>query len=242
MATIGRVSMHTKSENISYISFDGYVNYKPTKGLFSVYLTETKESTEVSEIKGALITRRNVALASSVDDKPVTSGDFDSFNEKLYFRETVKGGKLVAKEVTYAEAKDAQHKYFASNSYRLGSSYYLVTEKGAVLKLILTWTTRQKVNEQLDDMGEIDFLTISASKDTVTVWTGSRSQEVYELSAVNSTKEYTRKAVDKINETVNKLQEILEYKKSGKSTDEWVTAEDANKVFEDKEESNDLPI
>ena len=243
--------MHQASSNTApYVKFDGYVNYKPTKWVFSVYLTEAKESKEVKTIAWALITRRNVALATSNDDNPVTSQDFDGFEEKLYFRESVKNGKVVAKDLTYSEAKDEQHKHFASNSYRLGSALYLVTEKGATLKVVLTWTTRAKVNEQLDALENIDFITLSVSDKSVTVGSGSRSQEVYEINIKEETKEYNRTAMDKINGTVNILNQILEYKKTGKSTapaDEWVTVADAEEAFADtkedkKAETDDLPI
>jgi len=41
-----------------------------------------------------------------MSDNPVSSNDFDSFDEKLFFKETIKGGKVVAKDVTYNEAKE----------------------------------------------------------------------------------------------------------------------------------------
>jgi len=126
-----RIAMHQAgASTVPYVKFDGYINFKPTTGMFTVYLSESGEKTEVKEVKGALITRRNIALASSPSDNPVQSQDFDSFSEKLMFREVVKGGKLIAKDLTYAEARDEQHRYFLSNSYRLGSVYYIVTEKG----------------------------------------------------------------------------------------------------------------
>lgn len=251
-----RVSMHTASSNTApYVKFDGYVNYKPTKGVFSVYLSESKESKDIKKISGALITQRNVALATSHDDNPVTSQDFDGFDEKLYFRETVKAGKTVAKDLTYSEAKDEAHKLFASNSYRLATAMYLVTEKGAVLKVVLTGTTRSKVNEQLEAFESIDFITLSAGAETVTVGSGSRSQEVYELTVTEETKEYNRVAIDKINGTVNTLKNILEYKKTGKTSepieDEWITADDVADTFKDEPkakakaveaEEDDLPI
>ena len=243
-----RVAMHTASSStVPYVKFDGYVNYKPTKWLFSVYLSESKEVKDVKKIAWALITSRNVVSASSMWDNPVSSNDFDSFDEKLFFKETIKNGKVVAKDVTYSEAKDWQHRFFASNSFRLGTALYLVTEKWAVLKVIFNWTTRAKVNEQLEAFKNIDFITLEAKEETVTVGSGSRSQEVHEVKVTEETKEYKREAIDKINWTVNTLKNILEYKKTGKSTtpsDDEVSASDAEDVFtwtELKEDDN-LPI
>lgn len=240
-----RVSMHTQNETASYVKFDWYVNYKPTKWVFSIYISETKQSTEVTKMWWALITRRNVALASSKADNPVSSQDFDGFDEKLFMKETIKWGKVLSKGLTYTETKEKADSLFYTNSFRLGSAYYLVTEKWAVLKLILTWTTRSKVNALLDDMWDIDFLTFEASKDTIVVWSWSRSQEVHELKVTWSTKEYTRVAIDKINSTVNTLKEILKNKTSWSSTvwttESTATTADAEEVFSDAS-SDDLPI
>jgi len=235
-----RISMHTQSEQVNYVNFDWYVNYKPTKWEFNIYLSETKESKDLKTIGWALITRRNVVLAQSKWDKPVTSQDFDSFDEKLYFRETVKWWSVIAKDLTYSEAKNKANDLFFTSSFRLASCYYLVTEKWAVLKLILTWTTRTKVNEILDNMKDIDFLTFTVW-DKVTVWSWSRSKEVYELKVEQSTKEYTRVAVDKINWTVQTLQKILESKKWWTKIDEWVSVNEAEEVF-DNTDTDDLPI
>jgi hypothetical protein len=242
--------MHTASTNTApYVKFDWYVNFKPTKWVFSVYLTESKESKDIKSIGWALITQRNVALATSHDDNPVTSQDFDGFWEKLYFRESIKNGKTVSKDLTYSETKDEAHKLFASNSFRLASAIYLVTEKGAVLKVVLTGTTRSKVNEQIEAFENIDFITLEAGAETVTVGSGSRSQEVYELTVTETTKEYKREAIDKINGTVNTLKNILEYKKTGKTTsveeDTSISTADAEAAFADaptKEDADDLPI
>mgnify|MGYP007066208293 CR=1 FL=1 len=247
---MSRINMYsTSTATAPYVKFDGHVNYKPTKWTFSIYMTETKESHEVTEIRWALITKRNVALASSFDDKPVSSQDFDSFDEKLYMRESVKAWKVVSKDLTYMETKEVAHKLFPANSFRLGTSIYLVTEKWAVLKLVLVWTTRQKVNEQLEALSNIDFVTLTPSKESITVWAGSRSQEVFELTVTEETKEYTRVAIDKINWTVNKLKEILEFKKTGKKSepedeDDSVTESEAEEVFTkpSKEEDSSLPI
>jgi len=242
-----RIAMHQASnDTLPYVKFDGYVNYKPTKGIFSVYLTESKESKEFKEIWGALITQRNVALASSLWDKPVTSQDFDSFSEKLFFKETVKWGKVLSKWLTYSETQARADDIFQTNSYKLGSAFYLVTEKGAVLKMILTWTTRSKVNALIEEFKTIDFLTFSAKEESVTVGSGSRSKEVYELNVVESTKEYNREAIDKISWTVNTLNKILEFKKTWKTTvseeDTSSTVADAEKVFANNDTEDTLPI
>lgn len=246
-----RIAMHQASSNTApYVKFDGYVNYKPTKWVFSVYLTESKESKDIKSIGWALITQRNVALATSHDDNPVASQDFDGFDEKLFFKETIKWGKVISKWLTYSETKDEAHKIFASNSYRLASSLYLVTEKWAILKVVLTGTTRSKVNEQLEAFDNIDFITLTAKEETVTVGSGSRSQEVHEVSVSETTKEYKREAIDKINGTVNTLKNILEYKKTGKNSapteDEWISTSDAEEAFADtpvkETEWDSLPI
>jgi len=240
-----RISMHKESDNVSYVKFDWYVNYKPTKWTFNLYLNATKEAVELKEISWALITRRNVVLASSKDDKPVTSQDFDSFDEKLYFRETIKWWKVISKGLTYWETKEKADSLFYTNSFRLASCYYLVTEKWAVLKLSLSWTTRSKVNQAMDDMKAIDFLTFTVSDETVLVWSGSRSKEVYEIGLKESTKEYNRVAVDKINWTVNTLKKILESKWSNVWTVEssWPTTPVTKDTVEEPSvDTDDLPI
>lgn len=238
---MSRINMNEWSTNsIPYVAFDWLVNYKPKAWEFNIYLTESKEVKNVKSISWALITRRNLVLASSKSDKPVTSEDFDSFQEKLFFRETVKGWQVILKWVTYSEAKESQNNYFMSNSFRLATSLYLVTEKWAVIKLILTWTTRSKVNEALDLMKDIDFLTFTIKDEAITVGAWSRSQEIYPIEVVESKKEYTREIINKINSVIETLKKVKEYKKTWKVADNTVTADDAEKVFQSEED--DLPI
>ena len=235
---MSRINMNEWNTNsVPYVKFDGLVNYKPKAGVFNIYLTETKESKEIKTVSWALITRRNVVLASSINDNPVTSEDFDSFQEKLYFRETVKWGKIILKGLTYAEAKERQNDYFMSNSFRLATALYLVTSKGAVIKLILTWTTRSKINEQLDSMSSIDFLTFTAEDNVITVWAWSRSQDIHPINVVESSQEYSRDIINKINSVVDTLKQIKEYKKTWKVS-EWLTSEEATEVFETNEAYN----